>query len=177
MTRKVVVGVGGGIAAFKTAGLVSKLVQSGHAVDTVLTNSATQFIGPATFTALCGRAAVTDTHDQRFPLGPHIELADGTDLLIVAPATARLIASFALGLADDLLATLYLACRCPVLVAPAMNSAMWDAPSVQRNIETLQSDGVHFVGPDSGWLSCRQHGSGRMSDPEAIRDAAEKLLK
>ncbi|HBE69341.1 MAG TPA: phosphopantothenoylcysteine decarboxylase, partial [Planctomycetaceae bacterium] len=124
---RVVVGIGGGIAAYKTAMLVSRLVQAGHSVDTVLTSSATQFVGAATFTALCGRPAVTDVHDSRFPLGPHIELADGTDLLIVAPATARILASFAHGFADDLLATLFLACECPVLLAPAMNAAMWGA--------------------------------------------------
>lgn len=176
MTRKIVVGVGGGIAAYKTASLVSGLVQDQHTVDVVLTRSAVEFIGPATFTALCGRPAVTETHDARFPLGPHIELADKTDLLIVAPATARLLASFAHGLGDDLLATLYLACRCSVLVAPAMNSAMWDAPAVQRNVLTLQEDGIHFVGPESGWLSCRQHGYGRMSEPADILAAANKLL-
>ncbi|MFO0943526.1 MAG: flavoprotein [Pirellulales bacterium] len=174
---RIVVGVGGGIAAFKVATVVSRLVQQGHSVDTVLTAGATQFIGAATFTALCGKPAVVDTYDPRFPLGPHIELAEGCDLLLVAPATARLLASFAHGLADDLLATLYLACEGKVLMAPAMSSPMWDKAAVQRNLVQLQQDGVNFVGPEKGWLSCRKQGWGRMAEPEQILDAAAQLLK
>ena len=174
---RIVVGVGGGIAAYKVATVVSRLVQQGHSVDTVLTTGASQFIGAATFTALCGKPAVVDTYDSRFPLGPHIELAEGCDLLLVAPATARLLASFAHGLADDLLATLYLACEGKVLLAPAMSSPMWDKPAVQRNYAQLQQDGVNFVGPEKGWLSCRKQGWGRMAEPEQILEAAAKLLK
>lgn len=174
---KIVVGVGGGIAAYKVATVVSRLVQQGHSVDTVLTAGATQFIGAATFTALCGKPAIIDTYDSRFPLGPHIELAEGCDLLLVAPATARLLASFAHGSADDLLATLYLACEGAVLMAPAMSSPMWDKPAVQRNISQLQQDGVKFVGPEKGWLSCRKQGWGRMAESEQILEAAAQLLK
>ncbi len=174
---RIVVGVGGGIAAYKVATVVSRLVQQGHSVDTVLTAGATQFIGAATFTALCGKPAVVDTYDGRFPLGPHIELAEGCDLLLVAPATARLLASFAHGLADDLLATLYLACEGKVLMAPAMSSPMWDKPAVQRNLTQLRQDGVQFVGPEKGWLSCRKQGWGRMAEPEQILEAAAQLLK
>ena len=164
----IVVGIGGGIAAFKMASVVSRLVQQEHEVDVVLTRGACQFVGEATFAALCGRPPLVDTFDRRFPLGAHIELAEGADLLIIAPATARLLASCALGTADDLLATLYLSCQCPVLCAPAMSSTMWEKPAVQRNVETLRRDGVKFVGPDSGWLSCRREGVGRMAEPESL---------
>lgn len=165
---RIVVGVGGGVAAFKVAAIVSRLVQQGYQVDTVLTFGATKFVGAATFAALCGRAPVTDTYDSRFPLGAHIELAETADLLVIAPCTARILASCAQGLADDLLTTLYLACHCPVLMAPAMSSSMWDKPAVQRNLRQLADDGVHVVGPDSGWLSCRKQGLGRMSEPEEL---------
>lgn len=173
---QIVVGIGGGIAAYKVATVVSRLVQQGHQVRCVLTAAGSQFIGAATFSALCGFPAVVDGFDSRFPMGPHIELAEGADLLIVAPATARILASCAHALADDLLATLYLACECPVLMAPAMSSPMWDQPSVQRNVQQLIADGVHLVGPGQGWLSCRKQGMGRMAEPEQILDAVSRLL-
>lgn len=168
---RIVVGVAGGVAAFKMANVVSRLVQSGYEIDVVLTHSAQQFIGAATFAALAGRPPVSETFDNRFPLGPHIELVERAELLIIAPATARILASCALGLADDLLATLYLARTCPVLMAPAMNNAMWDQPAVQRNAQRLREDGVTLLGPASGWLSCRQMGIGRMVEPEEIVQA------
>lgn len=164
----ILIGIGGGIAAYKMATVVSRLVQQQHRVSVVLTHGAQHFVGKATFAALCGTAPVSETYDDRFPLGAHIELAQGADLLVLAPATARLLASCAQGLADDLLATLYLNCECPVLCAPAMSSPMWDKPAVQRNVATLKSDGVLFVGPESGWLSCRKSGLGRMSEPEKL---------
>ncbi|MCA9133926.1 MAG: phosphopantothenoylcysteine decarboxylase [Planctomycetales bacterium] len=175
--KRIVVGIGGGIAAYKSAALVSRLVQQGLAVDVVLTHGAAQFVGAATFAALCGRAPTTEAFDERYPLGPHIELAETADLLVIAPATARLLASCALGLADDLLSTLYLARTCPVLMAPAMSAAMWDQPSVQRNVATLQCDGVQLVGPTRGWLSCRKQGLGRMEEPEGIWAAIEAHLQ
>jgi phosphopantothenoylcysteine decarboxylase len=173
---RIVVGIGGGIAAYKLAEVVSRLVQSGHECRVVLTAGARHFVGPATFAALCGAPPAEETYDARFPLGAHIELAAGSDLLLVAPATARLLASFAGGLADDLLATLYLQVRCPVLIAPAMSDVMWSHPAVQRNVRQLSEDGVHWIGPDSGWLSCRQQGTGRLSQPEAILQAITQLL-
>ncbi len=176
-TGKVVVGVCGGIAAFKSAALVSKLVQRGFDVWVVLTSNATQFVGPATFTALCGRPPVVHSFDPAYPLGPHIELAVEANVLIIAPATARAIASCSLGLANDLLSTLYLQVECPVLMAPAMSQAMWQKPAVQRHIEQLATDGVQMVGPESGWLSCRQQGTGRMADPDLILNRAVALLK
>jgi phosphopantothenoylcysteine decarboxylase len=174
-SARIVVGIAGGIAAFKVASVVSRLVQQGHSVDVVLTENAYQFIGPATFSALCNRAPIRDIFDARFPLGAHIELAEGADLLLIAPATARVLASCALGLSDDLLSTLYLTCECPVLVAPAMSSSMWSKASVQRNVNQLTQDGVQFVGPESGWLSCRKQGAGRMAEPEALLNAIASL--
>ncbi len=175
-SKRIVVGVGGGIAAFKSASLVSRFVQQGHSLDVVLTHGGRQFVGEATFAALCGRPPASAVYDARYPLGAHIELAANADLLIVAPATARLLASFAYGLADDLLATLYLAVNCPVLVAPAMNQTMWQAAAVQRSVGQLEADGVHFVGPGSGWLSCRESGAGRMAEAEEIFAKANELL-
>lgn len=168
---KIVVGVAGGVAAFKMANVVSRLVQSGYDIEVVLTRGAQQFIGAATFAALAGRPPVTELFDARFPLGAHIELVEQADLLVIAPATARILASCALGLADDLLATLYLARTCPVVMAPAMNNAMWEQPAVQRNVDQLRSDGVILLGPGSGWLSCRKQGLGRMVEPEDIIQA------
>lgn len=176
MAANIVLGIGGGIAAYKMASVASGLVQNGYSVQVVLTRGAAQFVGNATFAALCGKPPVSDAYDTRFPLGAHIELADDADLLVIAPATARLLASFAHGLADDLLATLYLSCQCPVLVAPAMSSPMWKKPAVQRNLDTLRADGVHLVGPESGWLSCRKQGMGRMSEPDTLVSEITRIL-
>jgi phosphopantothenoylcysteine decarboxylase/phosphopantothenate--cysteine ligase len=176
MNHRVVVGISGGIAAYKSASLVSKLVQRGFCVSVVLTDGAQHFVGAATFAALCNQEPVVDMFDRRFPLGAHIELATDCKLMIVAPATAHIIAGCALGMADCLLSTLYLNMECPVLFAPAMSTPMWEKPAVRRNVQQLQDDGVHFVGPESGWLSCRKTGSGRMSEPEAILAVCEPFL-
>ncbi len=174
--RELVVGVTGGIAAYKTAALVSQLVQAGAGVRVVMTRSAAKFIGRATFEALTGRPVARRMFgDPEHPLGVHIDLA-GAALLCIAPATANFLAKAAHGLADDLLSTLYLAFKGPVLMAPAMNDRMWEQPAVQRNLKQLAADGVTFVGPAEGWLSCRTHGVGRMADPAEIRAAVEKLL-
>jgi phosphopantothenoylcysteine decarboxylase len=174
--RKVVLGVAGGIAAFKAATIASRLVQEGHRVSVAMTENAGHFMGPATFTAICGTPPVVDPFDPRYPLGPHIELATECDLFVVAPATARVLASCSLGLADDLLSTLYLNLECPVLFAPAMSTPMWNKPAVQRHITQLQTDGCHFIGPESGWLSCRRRGIGRMAEPDSILDACRERL-
>ncbi|MEM7473351.1 MAG: flavoprotein [Planctomycetota bacterium] len=173
---KILVGIGGGIAAYKVATAVSRLVQNNHDVQVVLTHGGEHFVGRSTFAALCNEPPVCDVYDARFPLGAHIELAENAKLLLVAPATARLLSSFAHAAADDLLATLYLSCECPVLLAPAMSSPMWEKPAVQRNVNQLRSDGVHLVGPESGWLSCRKQGAGRMSEPEALLEEVYKLI-
>jgi phosphopantothenoylcysteine decarboxylase/phosphopantothenate--cysteine ligase len=175
---EIVVGVTGGIAAFKTAALVSQLVQGGVGVTVVMTASAEHFIGPATFAALTGRPVARSIFDNaQFPLGAHIALAERARLLVVAPASADFLAKAAHGLADDLLSTLYLAFTGRVLVAPAMNTAMWERAAVQRNVTQLRADGVLFVEPGSGWLSCRQVGAGRMAEPETILAAIRGLLE
>jgi len=176
--HEIVVGVTGGIAAFKTAALVSQLVQSGVGVSVVMTAAAERFIGAATFSALTGRPVARQIFDEaEFPLGAHITLAERAKLLVVAPASADFLAKAANGLADDLLTTLYLAFTGQVLLAPAMNTAMWEKPAVQRNITQLNADGVKFVEPGSGWLSCRQVGAGRMAEPETILATIRELLK
>ena len=174
--HELVVGVAGGVAAYKSAALVSQLVQSGRRVTVVMTPSASRFIGTATFQALTGRAVVTDLFDERYPLGPHIELSKDSKLLCVAPATANFLAKAAAGLADDLLSTLYLTFTGSILLAPAMNCEMWDNPAVQRNVATLRGDGIHLIGPEKGWLSCRHQGTGRMSEPETIARAITEIL-
>ena len=175
--REIVVGVTGGIAAYKTAALVSQLVQAGAGVTVVRTSAAERFIGAATFAALTGRPVAREIFDEgQFPLGAHITLAERGELLVVAPASADFLAKAAHGRADDLLSTLYLAFGKPVLMAPAMNTAMWEQPAVQRNVAQLRADGVHFVDPESGWLSCRQVGAGRMAAPETIFAAIKDLL-
>ncbi|NOY30505.1 MAG: phosphopantothenoylcysteine decarboxylase [Planctomycetes bacterium] len=178
MAREIIIGVSGGIAAYKTAALVSDLVQGGLGVTVVMTRAAGKFIGPATFRALTGRRVLTrafDSHD--YPLGPHIELARQAELLCIAPATANLMAQAAHGMADDLLSTLLLSFTGPVVMAPAMNSEMWEKPAVQRNLSQLREDGVHLVGPAEGWLSCRQKGVGRMAEPTEIKETILGLLK
>jgi phosphopantothenoylcysteine decarboxylase len=175
--RELVIGVTGGIAAYKTAALVSQLVQAGAGVTAVLTESAKEFVGPTTFEALTGRPLPRGVFgDPNFPLGAHIELARQADVLCVAPATANFLAKAAIGLADDLLSTLYLAFRGPVIVAPAMNAEMWVQPAVQRNVEQLRADGVIIVDPEEGWLSCRDVGVGRMAEAAQIRAAIEAAL-
>jgi phosphopantothenoylcysteine decarboxylase/phosphopantothenate--cysteine ligase len=177
MAREILVGVTGGISAYKTAALVSDLVQNGLGVTVVMTREAQKFVGAATFRALTGRRVATrsfETDDH--PLGPHIELARQAELLCVAPATANFLAKAAHGVADDLLSTLVLSFTGPVLVAPAMNCEMWAKAAVQRNLSQLREDGFHIVDPGEGWLSCRERGKGRMAEPAEIRSSIEKTL-
>lgn len=175
--REIIVGVSGGIAAYKAAALTSLLVQQGAGVTAVLTSNARRFVGVATFAALTGRPVATRSFDPRVhPLGGHIELAARADLVVVAPASADLLAKLAGGAADDLLTTLLLCAECPVVVAPAMNSAMWAKPSVQRNVQQVAADGMQIIQPGTGWLSCRQQGAGRMAEPEEIAGVIRELL-
>ncbi len=176
MRRELIIGVSGGIAAFKSAALVSSLVQEGHGVTVVMTRAAQKFIGPATFRALTGRPVVSNSFDNHYPLGAHIELAEKGKLLCIAPASADVMAKAATGLADDLLTTLLLSFTGPTLFAPAMNAAMWEKKSVQRNIATLKSDGHQLIGPQEGWQSCRRTGMGRMAEPADIQAAIERML-
>ncbi|HET6880631.1 MAG TPA: flavoprotein [Pirellulales bacterium] len=176
--HELVIGVTGGIAAYKTAALVSQLVQAGLGVSVVMTESARQFIGPATFEALTGRAVHVGVFDELgHPLGAHIDLAERAQLLCVAPATANFLAKAACGLADDLLTTLMLSFSGKIVVAPAMNCEMWSKPAVERNVEQLRRDGIVVIDPEEGWLSCRKQGAGRMASPERIRQILEQQLK
>ena len=175
--RELLLGVTGGIAAYKSADLCSKLVQAGAAVSVVMTESAERFIGSTTFEALTGRPVHRDLFRpvEHFR-GEHIGLAQRAQLLIVAPATANYLAEVAQGFAGDLLSTLALTVTCPILLAPAMNCEMWAKPSVQRNVSQLRADGLHFVEPGTGWLSCGQVGAGRMAEPGEILEAIRRLL-
>lgn len=173
--RELIVGVTGGIAAYKTAALVSQLVQAGAGVTVVMSRSATKLVGPKTFEALTGRPVAT----HMFGRGahPHIELADTAELLCVAPATANILAKAAWGLADDLLSTLLLAFHGPMILAPAMNSRMWEKPPVQRNLRMLREDGFTVIDPEEGYLSCRARGPGRMAAPEKIFQVIAETLE
>ena len=174
--KKIVVGVTGGIAAYKACDLVSRLKKRGAQVRVVLTEHACQFVQPLTFETLSGNPAYTDSFDRKYEIG-HVALAKWADLLLIAPATANCMAKMACGIADDLLSTTCLAVRCPVLVAPAMNSAMWRNPATQANLALLRSRGLRFVGPEAGHLACGDDDVGRMSEPEQIVEAVEAILK
>lgn len=176
--REILLGITGGIAAYKAADLCSKLMQAGARVTAVLTAAAERFIGKTTFEALTGRPVYRDLFaPQEHPLGEHIGLARRADVLLVAPASADFLAKAAHGLADDLLSTLLLAVTCPVLLAPAMNTQMWNKPAVQRNVGQLQEDGHRIIPPGSGWLSCGQTGAGRMAEPAEILSALAEVLE
>jgi phosphopantothenoylcysteine decarboxylase/phosphopantothenate--cysteine ligase len=172
--RCVVIGVCGSIAAYKAADLASKLVQEGASVDVILTESAQQFVTPFTFRSLTGRPVHTGMFSPATDVAEeHVVLARRAELVIIAPATATTIARLAYGLADDMLSLTVLATRAPVLVAPAMDSQMWDAPATQANVETLRQRGVAFVGPEAGRLASGHRGAGRLSEPSTIVGAAK----
>ena len=173
--KRIVVGVTGGIAAYKACDLVSRLKKRGAQVRVVLTEHACQFVQPLSFETLSGNPAYTDSFDRKYEIG-HVALAKWADLLLIAPATANCMAKMACGIADDLLSTTCLAVRCPVLVAPAMNSAMWRNPATQANLALLGSRGVRFVGPEAGHLACGDDDVGRMSEPEQIVEAVDAIL-
>jgi phosphopantothenoylcysteine decarboxylase/phosphopantothenate--cysteine ligase len=180
---RIVVGVGGGIAAYKAAELVRALGQRGHDVQVVMTNAAREFIQPLTFAALTGRKVITglfsqdNSQDTLSSAVEHIAVAKENELLVVAPATADLLAKFATGLADDFLSTLYLAFTGKVVLSPAMNTAMWEHPATQTNLETLRKRGCSIVDPDDGWLACGVTGTGRLPDPLRIADHVETLAQ
>ncbi len=175
--RNVVLGVCGSIACYKAADLASKLVQAGATVDVVLTESAQKFVTPFTFRSLTGRAVYTDMFEPVSSEGEeHVALSRRADLLIVAPATATTLARLAHGLADDMLSLTALATRAPILVAPAMDSQMWEAAATRANVETLRARGVEFVGPEQGRLASGNVGAGRLSEPSKILGAAQWLL-
>ncbi len=173
--RELLIGVTGGIAAYKTAALVSQLVQAGAGVTVVMTRSATRLVAPKTFEALSGRPVALNVFGRG--AHPHIEVAQRAELLCVAPATANILAKAACGLADDLLSTVLLAFDGPVLMAPAMNTVMWQKPAVQRNLAQLRADGVVMIEPGEGHLSCGMYGPGRMAEPETIFQAIAAKLE
>lgn len=169
---KVLLGVGGGIAAYKAAELARLLMQQNHQVQAIVTHAAEEFIRPLTFSALTGRKALTNLFDIDDAI-EHISVAQAHEVLVIAPATADLMAKLAHGLADDFLTTLYLAFQGPVLIAPAMNVNMWEHPATQANLDTLRRRGHRIVEPNSGYLACGMTGPGRLADPQTIADALE----
>ena len=181
--RRVVLGVTGGIAAYKAAELTRELARDGFEVQVVMTESARGFVTPETFQALSGNPVYTSMWDTRIRDNmAHIELSRGKDAIVVAPATADFIAKLAHGLADDLLSALCLARACPLIVAPAMNREMWDNPATRRNVDQLIRDGVAMLGPASGDQACGEVGMGRMVEAKEIAEAlavflAPKLLR
>ena len=175
--REIIVAVCGGIAAYKVADVVSKLVQLGAGVTVCMTAEAQKFVTPLTYEALSGRKVRTGTFDLVDTSDPqHIGLTERADLMLVAPATTNVIAKVAHGLCDDLVSLMVCAAACPVVFAPAMNNRMWDHPIAQENFAKLAGLGYRFIGPESGWLACRNVGTGRLSDPGKIVDEIVKML-
>jgi phosphopantothenoylcysteine decarboxylase/phosphopantothenate--cysteine ligase len=175
--KNVALGVCGGIAAYKAVEVLRGLQKAGCNVRVAMTKRACEFVQPLTFRALSGHHVVVDDYapDNPDPIA-HITFSQTVDLLIVAPATANIIAKFANGVADDFLSSTYLACTAPVLIAPAMNTTMLEHPATQRNLERLRADGVHFVAPDAGEMACGTIGPGRLSEPDRIVAAALEIL-
>ena len=173
----ILLGVTGGIAAYKSAALCSLLVGEGASVTVAMTAHAQRFVGTLTFSTLSGREVLTDLfEDPNVYDTQHIGVTRQADLMVVAPATANVIAKMAAGICDDLLSTLLCSADSDILLAPAMNPRMWDRPATLRNIETLRTDRCHLIGPESGPLACRDVGQGRMSEPEDILEKIIELL-
>ena len=167
--KTILLGVTGGIAAYKSASLASMLVKAGAEVRVLMTENAKQFINPITFETLTGHKCVSDTFDRNFEFHvEHVALAKKADIAIVAPATANVIAKLAHGIADDMLTTTLLACRCPKIVAPAMNTAMYENPVTQDNLAALKRYGTEVVEPASGYLACGDTGAGKMPEPGVL---------
>jgi len=175
--KNVALGVCGGIAAYKAVEVLRGLQRAGCTVRVAMTKRACEFVQPLTFRALSGSHVIVDDYapDNPDPIA-HITFSQTIDLLIVAPATANIIAKFANGIADDFLSSTYLACTAPVLIAPAMNTTMLEHPATQRNLQQLRADGVHFVEPDAGEMACGTIGPGRLSEPERIVSTALEIL-
>jgi phosphopantothenoylcysteine decarboxylase/phosphopantothenate--cysteine ligase len=175
--REIIVAVCAGIAAYKVADIVSKLVQLGAGVTVAMTDDAQRFITPLTFQALSARPVRTGTFDLTDSSDPqHIALTERADLMLVAPATANIIAKVAHGLCDDLVSLMISAAACPVVFAPAMNNRMWDHPIAQENVAKLTKLNYKFIGPAEGWLACRNTGAGRLTDPQTIVDEIVQMF-
>jgi phosphopantothenoylcysteine decarboxylase/phosphopantothenate--cysteine ligase len=173
--RRVLLAVTGGVAAYKSAYLTRRLIESQADVKVILTESALEFVGPQTFAAITGDQALTGMFGEE-SVSPHTELARWAELIVVAPATAATMARVANGLSTDLVSATLIASTVPVLIAPAMHTEMWEHPATQRNIETLRAFGYHFIGPESGALAGGDMGPGRVSEPDDILDMVERLL-
>jgi phosphopantothenoylcysteine decarboxylase/phosphopantothenate--cysteine ligase len=175
--REIIVGVCGGIACYKVADVVSKLVQQGAGVTVVMTKEAANFVTPLTFEALSGRKVRTGIFELADPGDTqHIKLTERADLMLVAPATNNTIAKIANGLCDDLVSLMVCAAACPVVFAPAMNERMWANPIAQENVTKLRGAGYRFIGPEDGWLACRNVGAGRLSEPQKIIEEVVAML-
>lgn len=175
--KNVVLGVTGGIAAYKACELCSRLRKSGAQVYVIMTKNACEFVSPLTFETLSNHPVVTDTFKRPDTWEvEHVALAKRAELFIIAPATANIMAKMACGIADDMLSTTVLATRAPILLAPAMNTGMWENIATKENADTLRRRGVHFIGPEGGYLACGDSGAGRMSEAKDIFEAAEGLL-
>src|SRR5437762_3907620 len=180
---RITLGVTGGVAAYKAAELVRRLQQEGFSVEVVMTRAACEFIKPLTFAALTGKKVITGLFAESGGEAnlesaiEHIAVAQRTDLLLVAPATADILAKFSRGISDDFLTTLYLATTAPVVVAPAMNVNMWNHPATQENLQRLRARGVHIVSPDEGYLACGMTGAGRLAGQDAIVAAVREVLQ
>jgi len=174
---EVLVAVCGGIAAYKVCSVVSALVQRGAGVTVAMTEAGTRFVGPTTFQSLTARQVFIDLWTAEAYYDPqHIRLTEAADLFLIAPATANIIGKIASGIADDLVSTLVMTADCPVVLAPTMNTRMWQNRIVQSNVTKLRELGYQFIDPESGWLACRTVGPGRMAEPEAIlADVVERL--
>lgn len=173
--KTVLLGVTGGIAAYKSASLASKLVKAGAEVRVIMTENATNFINPITFESLTGHKCVVDTFDRNFEFKvEHVALAQKADVIMIAPATANVMAKLAYGLADDMLTTTVLASKAPKIIAPAMNTGMYENPATQHNIEILKGYGMEVITPASGYLACGDVGAGKMPEPE---DLYEHILR
>lgn len=175
--KTVVLGVTGGIAAYKACELASRLRKAGAEAHVIMTKNACEFVAPLSFETLTNHPVVTDTfaRPETWEV-EHVALAKKADIFVIAPATANIMAKMACGIADDMLSTTVLATKAPVLVAPAMNTGMWESAATQENVQTLKKRGVHFVGPEGGYLACGDSGAGRMSEPEAIFGAICSIL-
>lgn len=176
MRERIVLGITGSAAAFKGVALASGLRRKGFDVDGVLTSAACEFITPTQLACITGRPVRTGLFGDLSEPAPHISLTDGCSLLVVAPATAHFMARIACGLADDLLTSVFLACEAPVVIAPAMNSRMWNNPATAANVELLLDRGVRLAGPMEGVLACGTTGKGRMMEPESILTACIDAL-
>jgi len=177
-SRRIILAVCGGIAAYKSAEIVSQLAQQGAEVTVVMTRSARKFVAPLTFATLSGRPVLTGTFAKTDEADPqHIALTEQADLMLVAPATSNVLAKVACGICDDLVTLMIAAAACPVVFAPAMNNRMWENPIAKENRAKLLGLGYRFIGPDEGWLACRNTGPGRLADPAAIVLELAKLIE